>query len=313
MVTITDCMSKLRNTLLAIIACILWSTAFVGVKYGLQFAKPFSFAGIRFMLSGLMLLPFCGSMRSYVRIYRHHFFSILVISLFQTVLLYAFFYVGMTMVSGALAAIVIGASPLTIAITAHFIMPGDRMTPVKTFSLLLGLVGVMAISISRQPWQAQGFKEFAGVIILLGAGISSAVGNITVARERYKINPIVLNSAQIFIGGFFLCIVSFFIEGLPRIIYPAGFYGTLLYLALLSAVAFSIWFDLLKQPQVRVSELNLWKFIIPVCGALLSWALLPGEAPEVFTVIGMVCVTCAILFYHIAALRAQANRRSHGS
>jgi drug/metabolite transporter (DMT)-like permease len=141
-----------RNTLLAIIACILWSTAFVGVKYGLAYAKPFSFAGVRFMLSGLMLLPFCGSLKSYSKTFRHHFFSILLISVFQTFLLYAFFYVGMTMVSGALGAIVIGASPLTIAITAHFVMPDDRMTSVKTFSLLLGLIGVMVISISRQPW-----------------------------------------------------------------------------------------------------------------------------------------------------------------
>lgn len=306
-------MHVVRNTLLAIFACVLWSTAFVGVKYGLQFAKPLGFAGVRFMLSGLVLLPFCGSLRSYVRMFRDHFFSILLISAFQTFLLYAFFYVGMTMVSGALGAIVIGASPLTIAVTAHFFMLNDRMTPVKTFSLLLGLIGVMVISVSRQPWQAQGLRELVGVIILLGAGISSAVGNIAVARERYRIDPIVLNSMQIVLGGFMLFIVSLVIEGFPRIVYPPLFYGALAYLAVLSAIAFSIWFGLLKQPQVKVSELNLWKFIIPVCGALLAWALLPGESPEVFAIIGMVCVTCAILLYHIAALRAQTNKKRNGS
>ncbi|MBN2620853.1 DMT family transporter [candidate division WOR-3 bacterium] len=302
----------IRNTLLAIFACVLWSTAFVGVKYGLQFAQPFVFAGVRFMMSGFMLLPFCGSLHSYIRTFRKHFVSIFMISLFQTFLLYAFFYVGMTMVSGALGAIVIGASPLTIAVAAHFVMPDDRMTLVKTFSLLLGLIGVMVISISRQPWQAQGLREFVGVVILLGGGISSAAGNIAVARERYRIDPIVLNSIQIFLGGFMLFIVSLLVEGFPRMVYPPMFYGALVYLAALSAIAFSIWFGLLKQPQVKVSELNLWKFIIPVCGALLAWALLPDESPEVFAIIGMVCVTCAILFYHIAALRVQAKKKRNG-
>lgn len=304
--TIAYTMSKLRfmkNTLLAIFACVLWSTAFVGVKYGLQFALPFGFAGVRFMLSGLLLLPFCGAFHTYVRTFRKHFFSIFLIGVFQTFLLYGFFYVGMTMVSGALAAIVIGASPLTIAITSHYVLTDDRMTPVKTFGLLLGLVGVIVISLSRQPWHTQGLKQLIGVIILLGAGVSSAVGNIAVAREQYRIDPVMLNSMQIFLGGFMLFIVSLFIEGFPRMHYPPLFYGALVYLAVLSAIAFSVWFSLLKQPKVKVSELNLWKFIIPVCGALLSWVLLPGESPEVFAMIGMVCVTGAILFYHIAAVR----------
>src|SRR4030042_4184502 len=148
----------LKNPLLAIFACILWSTAFVGVKYGLQFAKPFAFAGIRFMISGLILLPFCGSLKKYLQTSMTHFWTILLISLFQTFLLYAFFYYGMTIVSGALAAIIIGVSPLTIAITAHYIMPGDKMTLTKTYSLLLGVVGIIVISIGRQPWVAHGFR-----------------------------------------------------------------------------------------------------------------------------------------------------------
>jgi drug/metabolite transporter (DMT)-like permease len=296
-------MTKLQNVLLAIFACVLWSTAFVGVKYGLQFARPFGFAGMRFMLSGLLLLPFCGSLGSYIKTFRTHFLSICLISVFQTFLLYAFFYVGMTMVSGALAAIVIGASPLTVAVTSHYVQTNDRMTPGKLFSLLLGLVGVIVISLSRQPWHAQGLRQFTGVIILLGAGVSSAVGNIAVARERYRIDPIKLNSMQIFLGGFFLFILSLCIEGLPHMDFPPLFYAALGYLAVLSAIAFSIWFGLLKQSTMKVSELNLWKFIIPVCGALLSWAFLPGESPEVFAIVGMMCVTCAILFYHIAAMR----------
>jgi effector-binding domain-containing protein len=40
--------SHKKAVILAITACVLWSTAFVTVKYGLAHSKPFSFAGIRF-------------------------------------------------------------------------------------------------------------------------------------------------------------------------------------------------------------------------------------------------------------------------
>jgi len=33
---------KLKNTLLAIAACLLWSSAFVGIKIGLPYTTPFA-------------------------------------------------------------------------------------------------------------------------------------------------------------------------------------------------------------------------------------------------------------------------------
>lgn len=42
---------RLPSVFLAVFACFLWSTAFVGIKVGLQYTTPFFFAGVRFMLS----------------------------------------------------------------------------------------------------------------------------------------------------------------------------------------------------------------------------------------------------------------------
>jgi drug/metabolite transporter (DMT)-like permease len=63
----------------------------------------------------------------------------------------------------------------------------------------------------------------------------------------------------------------------------------------MSAYAFSLWFKLLQRPNVKVSELNLWKFIIPVVGAILSWILVPGEKPEWLTITGMVIITSSLI------------------
>ena len=292
------------TTGLAIIACLLWSTAFVGVKIGLRYSDPFSFAGIRFMLAGLLLVPFWWKNRPTPERILANSRVICLVCFFQTFVLYGLFYLGMTMVSGAVAAILIGASPLTAAVVAHFAMKGDRMTPAKSFSLLLGMIGVVIISVSRLPWASpHGLVEFIGIVLLFLCTVSSAVGNVLVAGEQSDMDPVFLNSLQIFGGGLLLFLLSLVLEGWPRLVLPLEYYLALAWLSFLSAVSFTLWFVLLQRPGVKVSQLNLWKFIIPVFGAIFSWLLLPDESPRLVTVIGMVCIAVAIILYNLADTR----------
>ena len=289
----------IKRIALAILACLLWSTAFTGVKIGLQYSSPLSFAGTRFMLAGILLMFLGGGVKNYITELKNHFRTILMVGFFQTFLVYSLFYTGMTMVSGALAAIVIGSSPLNTALVAHFTMHDDRMTWQKTGSIAIGIAGIVVIALSRKPWSVEGIVEFYGILILLVSSVSGAFGNVIVAKAKQSVPPLILASAQLFIGGTALFLLSIPLEGLPAFgQFPLEFYLALAWLAFLSAVAFSIWFNLLKKPGVKVSDLNLWKFIIPVFGAILSWMILPDESPSLFPVIGMCCVALSILAYY---------------
>jgi len=297
---------------LAILACLLWSTAFVGVKVGLRYSDPFSFAGIRFMLAGLMLVPFWWPRRSSFLLIKQNIKLILLVCFFQTFLLYGLFYLAMTMVSGAIAAILIGASPLTAAVLAHFMVAGDTMTLPKSISLCIGMAGVVLLSISRLPWASPtGLTEFTGIALLFISTVSSALGNILVAREKSDLDPVLLNSLQIFLGGLFLFLVSVCQHGVQFRLYPVEYYGALLWLSFVSAVSFTLWFVLLQYPGVKVSQLNLWKFIIPVFGAIISWIFLPNESPSLFPLIGMVSIAVSIILFNIPDMRQE--KILHGS
>jgi len=291
--------SSLSTIFLAILACMLWSTAFAGVKFGLRFVKPLSFAGVRFMIAGMIILPVCGRLKDVLAEIRSNLRTVLCVTFFQTLLLYILFYWGMSIIPGALGAIIIGSSPMFSAIMAHFLMQDDEMTLQKMMSILIGIGGVFLISISRRPWSYKGLRELLGVMLLIGGNTSSAFGNILVAKDKKKMDPLILNSVQIFLGGFLIFLISFVVEGPPHWSGPFSFYLVLLWLSILSAVSVSIWFTLLKRPGVKVSELNLWKFIIPVFGALLSWILLTDESPDTISILGMVSVALSILIYHI--------------
>jgi len=284
----------LRDRTLAITACLLWSTAFVGVKYTLEFMPPLTLAGIRFMLAGILLLPLCspGHLRE---LYRNHRPALLLAALFNTVLLYSIFFFSLKYVRGAQAAILIGASPLITALTAHFLMKNDRMTGRKTVSIMMGIGGIILLTLSSKPWQPMGMKEGLGLLLLLCGSISGALGNIVVAKHTSPgLNAVTLASQQMLLGGIVLLVCGLTLE--PHITIAAltpRFYAALLWLAIISAGGFSIWFRLLER--VPVSELNIWKFIIPIFGAVLSWSLLKDESPDLFSIAGMLLVAAAII------------------
>jgi len=134
--------------------------------------------------------------------------------------------------------------------------------------------------------------------MILIANIGAATSNVVVSLKSNGINPFVLSSSSIFTGGVILYLVSIPLEGPPHFSFPAEYWLILLWLSFMAAAAFSLWFILLQRPGVKVSELNLMKFLIPVVGAILSWLLIPDEKPEWLTISGMIIMTISLIMFY---------------
>jgi drug/metabolite transporter (DMT)-like permease len=283
----------LRNNLLAAFCCLLWATPFVFTKITLEYLPPLTIAGLRFLIAGLIQIPLCKTPAAPFRLLRRETRTVLLVSLFQTVLLYAGFFIALSMVRGAQAAIVVGSGPLIAAVAAHFTMHNDRLSRRTVQSILLGISGIIVISLAAKPWEPVGLRELFGILILLGTSIVSVAGNIVVAKKRGSLSAWELNSIQMIIGGAVLLLCALAVEGTPDLALPVRFYGSLLWLSFVSAAAFGIWFHLLSR--VKVSQLNIWKFLIPLAGAFISWLFIPGEHPDLPTLSGMVLIVLGII------------------
>jgi drug/metabolite transporter (DMT)-like permease len=101
------------------------------------------------------------------------------------------------------------------------------------------------------------------------------------------------------IGGGALYLVSLPLEGTNPGPKPMEYFISLGWLSMLSAIAISIWTVLLKRPGTKVSDLNFWKFLIPLFGAILSWILLPGEQPQLLTLLGMVVIAISLIVLNL--------------
>jgi len=290
---------KKDNTIFwAIIACLLWSTAYSTIKVGLQYDSPLHFAGMRFLISGLLILPFTVKPSLYFSQLKEHWRIVFWVTSLQMLMNYILFYLGLDLVPGALGAIIVGSQPLFTAVVASIINNSEKLTRRKIVTIICGIAGVILISAGRQALKLGSTIEILGVFMILCANIAVATSNVMVSLRSKGINPLVLSSSTLFIGGTIIYLLSLAFEDIPKDPKPTEYWVTLLWLGFMAAAAFSIWFRLLQRPHVKVSELNLWKFLIPVVGAVLSWLLVPGENPEWLTIAGMIIISLSLIMFY---------------
>lgn len=289
-------LSNLKIGILAIIATFLWSTAFVGIKIGLHYTQPIQFAGVRFFMAGLMILPLIRNKKSIIPTIKNNLGFIIKIAVFQTFLQYTFFYLGIEKLSGALSAIIIGGGPLFIAIMAHFLMPNDKLDLKKSIGILIGFLGITLVALAKDSSLPKTSVLLIGIAFLVLANINMGYTNIFIAKNKKSIHPLILSSSSLLIGGLMLMLFSTTIETIDIGIKPTEYYFSLIWLSFVSAGAISIWTKLLQTKGVVVSTLNMWKFIVPVFGAILSWVILPDEKPQILSIIGIILISISLLW-----------------
>lgn len=293
---------KLRKThgiLMGILACFLWSTAFAGVKIGYRYLPaPFTFAGLRFTLAGLILIPFCWRKNTFQLLIKHRKLITYVV-LLNTAVGYALYYTAMKYVAGATASIVVGTGPLITAVMTHFLMEDDKMDKGKLMSILVGMFGIVVIMTNSKPVSPVGRRELFGIVLMLTNTTLTSYANIKVAEMKGGIDGRFLTSNQMLWGGLILLAMGRVFEGSYSLALPMEFYMSLIWLAMVSALAFSMWFVAIQIEGMKVSELNMWKFLIPVLGAVITWIMLPEESPTPIILIGMALVFSSLVMYNI--------------
>lgn len=287
-----------KGILYAVLASVLWAIVNPFIKQGLGYGfTPMNFAGIRFIVVGVILLAYTWHRGMWAEIVRHRrlFGNLVLINMF---LGYTAFYFGVDLVSGAISSIVMGLTPLINVLLAHLLASNDRLNRYKVVSLLVSLAGLLLIVGMGGDGRPLDWHGIGGIVLLLACIVFQGYSAISVSEERGKVDPVFLNAVQMFFGGLMIYGVGVAAEGFqPFWAKPAGFYLSLGVLVFISVFAFSFWFIALRSAGTKVSDLNMCRLINPVLGAVLSWIMLPGEYPRFSTVAGMAIIVGSLVIY----------------
>jgi drug/metabolite transporter (DMT)-like permease len=280
---------------IAIFCNILWGTAFPMVKIGYTLfqigddvGSKLLFAGIRFFLAGLILYTIHSfTTHTPAKIHRQNLIPVLLLVLLQTTLEYFFFYIGLSHATGTSSAIFSSISACYAVVLAHFFFTDDKLNAYKVIGCLLCLSGMFVSTLGEGGIHFQANGEGFLMISQLCFALGSVIGK---KASRYD-NPLVLTTYSLGFGGLCLIAGGLALGGSIPVVSPKALL-VLLYLACLSATAFSLWNQVLKYHPV--GKISIYTFLIPVTGTLVSGLALGEDILKVKYLISLFLVSYGI-------------------
>ncbi len=266
--------------LAALTANLLWGSAAPCIKLGYQYfgiasadvMSQILFAGVRFTMAGLLTILLGSLMRRrFLLPKRSSGRMIFTLALMQTVIQYTFFYIGLSHAPGYKGSIISPTSTFFALLIAALVFRQEKLTVKKIIGCLIGFAGVIVVSVSGK---ISGGVRIDGEGFLVLAAASYGCSSVLIKRYSDYEDPVVLSGWQFFFGGLLMVVVALLCGGQLHA-ESAGAWPLMLYLSLLSAVAYTLWSLLLQRHPV--SRIMVYSFLNPVFGVVLS-ALLLGEA-----------------------------------
>lgn len=291
-----------RNiVLLATLCCILWGSAYPSIKIGYSLfnindvGSKLVFAGYRFTFAGiLVLLLEAITKKNIFNFSKKQFEQIALLGLIQTALQYIFFYVGMSYTTGVRGAIINATGTFVSIILAHFIYKNDKLSFNKIIGCIIGFLGVVIVNLNGQFLEGTSFA-IKGEGFVMIAAIIFAVSAIYGKKITQNQEPSIVTGLQLFIGGIILTILGFILGGSLKGFTLAST-SLLIYMSLLSSVAFVIWTQLLKYNKVGI--ISVFNFLVPVFGTFLSSIFLRENIFDIKILIALMLVCYGIFLVY---------------
>jgi len=293
--------NKYSVPLLAILACLLWGTAFPSLKISYEALKigkedyflKLLFASYRFFIAAILLLTYQALRRGRksFKLKAVDFKSLLFLGLLQTTLQYFFFYNGLANTTGAKASILGTTGTFLTVILAHFIYQDDKLNLQKAIGLLVGLLGVIVVNLK------EGSFDFSFALLgegfLIASAVVATIASIIAKSLTRRIEPMLVTAYQMLLGSVTLFLISITkVKPLSLGFTPSTFL-LLIYLAMISAVGFALWYTLIKYNHL--GYITIYKFVIPVSGVFFSSLLLAEESLNLNLLFSLLLVSIGII------------------
>jgi Permeases of the drug/metabolite transporter (DMT) superfamily len=291
----------------AILCTLLWGSAYPAIKngYALLNISPddvpsqMVFAGYRFLLAGIFLLLLARATgRPWWGMKEGQLGKVTVLGLTQTTLQYIFFYIGLAFATGVKASIVNATGTFFSVLLAHFIYRNERLSYRKSIGCLTGFAGVMVVNFSDSLLTLD--FTLAGEGAVMFAAFILAAASIYGKTISQTMDAMLMTAWQLAIGGAALLAIGFVFGGKSGDFTLTSF-SLLVYLALLSSIAFALWSILLKFNPVGM--VTIFNFLIPIFGAGLSALFLNESIMEWKNLIALVLVCGGIYLVTKAPVR----------
>lgn len=264
--------------------CLIWGFNFVVMKLGNDAFPPVLFAALRFSTGAIVLLSF-SLMRKIPLPTKSDFKWYVFCGLIQTTYFNIAIQISLNYVSAGLTSVLTYSMPLFLSLMAHRWIPGEQLTPRKTFGIVIGIIGLffaMNINLSGSFW---------AVLLALSSAIAWAVANLLFKLKLKHCDSIQYTTWQMTIGAVGLLVYSLSFE------HGESYWGFMPAIYILfagivaSALGFVMWNDILSRTEASKASISL--LLVPVVGVISGYIFLHENLNSI-TLAGILFVLAGI-------------------
>tara|TARA_B100001123_G_C15338220_1_gene1033704 strand:+ start:5293 stop:6162 length:870 start_codon:yes stop_codon:yes gene_type:complete len=273
---------SIRDTFLAISVPLLWGIGFVITKPGMEYFPPMLINGLRWSITGLVLVWWFPIPKPYL-------IKLFFISFISCTLQYSLTFSGLNIIDAS-SAVLFVQFEVPFGILIAFFLLKERPNIQNLIGLVIAFVGLIVLSGAPN---LEG--KYLGVALVLSGAFTWSLGQVFVKPITQKLNGVIITAWFGILAGPQLIIASQLIEGnvIDHII-SANYQGWLivLYLALLmNALGYSIWYYVLGI--FTINKILPVMLLLPVTGVITAIVFL-GERPGLKVYIGGIIILIGV-------------------
>ena len=269
----------------------LWSTGFIGAKYGLPYAEPFTFLAVRMAITFVLLIAMVVILKRQWPGWAAAGHSMVTGILIHGCYLGAVFWVIGNGMPAGIAALIVAMQPLLTVLIARLLL-GDKATLRQIIAFFVALGGVFMVILPR----LEGAGQVTGITplnfgVTLFSVLSIALGTVYQKRFVTGVGLVSGTAAQYFGAGVFLAVLSLAFET-GRIEWTLQFTLAMVWLVVVLSLGAVMLLMVLIRHNSSARTASLF-YLVPVSTAILAWILF-GETLTPVQIAGMAVVVIAV-------------------
>lgn len=250
----------------------LWSTGFVGAKYIVPYAEPFTFLTIRYFLAALILFAIAYAFKQPLKLSKEQFKASFAVGiLLHVIYIGGVFYAVSLGVSAGISAVIVSIQPVLVSLLAVPLL-GERLRWVQVVGLFLGVAGI-ALLLLPKVFQGDytASTSIVGIIICVIALLGTSGGYLVQKKLGGEIPFLSGTGAQYAISAIAFAILSVATEDQIIQWVPEFFFGLAWIVFMLSIASIVLLYGMLRTGSA--SKVSSLYYLVPPVAAIQAYFL----------------------------------------
>jgi drug/metabolite transporter (DMT)-like permease len=286
-----------------LILCLIWGTTWIFIKIGLRELPPITFAAARFILAIAILLPVIKFQKLPIPRTLPEWRIVAITGILQFSINYSTVFWSEQYISSGLAAVLQAMITVFGLVLAWIFLPAEKITGLKIFAVLLGIVGVAVIFFEQL--RIESFMAFLGSVAIVVGAYAAAQGSILVKAKAGGIHPASLTCFQMLCGLPAIIAYALIQEGNPlRFNWSWTAAGCVLYLTILGTIA-AFWLYYWLLSRIESTKAMMISLVTPLIAVIIGSIFLDERLPGT-TLFGGLMIVSSI---GLIAIRRRSRTR----